>query len=93
MKLTREVLQRMIEEVINEQDAPKLEEPPDPSKFIDVDNGKEQYTAIQRKYLDIIQDLQPEELKQIKAMFCFDRYSIDQLNSIGLAQRGKLKDK
>lgn len=93
MKLTNEILTRLINEEIERQDKVNGKELLDKSKFIPIEDEKEQYTAIQRKYLDIISGLEPDELKQIKAMFCFDRYSVDQLNSIGLAQKGKLKEK
>ena len=54
------------------------------------DPDNTEYTALQKKYLQIIQSLDPEELKKIKAMFCYNEYSVEELNRIHKSMKGTL---
>ena len=47
-------------------------------------------TSTQKKYIHFIQSLSPEELKSIKAMFCYDTWTNKQINALHRALKGDL---
>lgn len=50
------------------------------------------FVGIQGKYMKFINSLTPEERIQVRNLFCYDRFSLKQLNNISLASDGKLNE-
>ncbi len=97
-KLTKEILNKLIQEVMEN----KTTEKPDKSKFIDVDippaktdkdiTINDSLIGTQRKYMEFINELTPQERKEMKELFCYDMFSLDKINKLSLASKGKIDD-
>jgi len=89
MKLTSEILDRLIREELERIDK---EPPPDPSKFINVDGEREKYTEVQKIYVDLVATLDMDQLRVLKKAFCHDSYTTQDLQDIAAAMKGRLNE-
>ena len=94
-KLTREVLDRLIMEVMEEKgiQTTKSTDPTLHPKYIEVEPERDttNLVGIQKKYMEFINELTPEERQQMKDLFCYDMFSLDKINKLALASKGKIE--
>jgi hypothetical protein len=94
-KLTPAILNKLIMEVMNEKgiQTPDSDDPTQHPKYIEVEPERDtsKLVGIQKKYMEFINELTPEERKQMKQLFCYDMFSLDKINSLALASKGKIE--
>ena len=87
-KLTTEILDKLIKEELDKHRS----RPQDHPKYIEVEPNRDtsKLVGVQRKYMEFINELTPEERQQMKDLFCYDMFSIEKINQLALASKGKI---
>ena len=87
-KLTPEILDKLIKEELDKH----ISRPQDHPKYIEVEPNRDtsKLVGVQRKYMEFINELTPEERQQMKDLFCYDMFSIEKINKLALASKGKI---